>query len=167
MTCPDEQWTLKLNTGEKSADLGMGYVQFAMQGLRHQMSQGAANWTIDPGDRFTFYRLVDSVLPSTVGKDGHEKSFFDGIDTTWPGLMERIEIEGKINPRIPEDLKKIAANVAAATSAKDGVIKATPLMAALREVDEALALLRSSAWRKHWERDYASWRRSGSKQRPH
>ena len=144
MTCPDEQWTLKLNTGEKSADLGMGYVQFAMLGLRHQMSQGAANWTIDPGDRFTFYRLVDSVLPSTVGKDGHEKSFFDGIDTTWPGLMERIEIEGKINPRIPEDLKKIAANVAAATSAKDGVIKATPLMAALREVDEALALLRSS-----------------------
>ena len=86
MTCPDADWTLKLNTGEKNADLGMGYVQFAMQGLRHQMSQGAANWTIDPGDRFTFYRLVDSVVPSTVGKDGHEKSFFDGIDTTLPGL---------------------------------------------------------------------------------
>src|SRR5271167_3330444 len=47
MTCPDANWTVKLNTGEKSADLGMGYVQFAMQGLRHQMSQGAANWTID------------------------------------------------------------------------------------------------------------------------
>ena len=82
MTCPDADWTLKLNTGEKNADLGGGYVQFAMQGLRHQMSQGAANWTIDPGDRFTFYKLVDSVVPSTVGKDGHEKSFFDGIDTT-------------------------------------------------------------------------------------
>jgi LmbE family N-acetylglucosaminyl deacetylase len=143
MTCPDADWTLKLNTGEKNADLGMGYVQFAMQGLRHQMSQGAANWTIDPGDRFTFYRLVDSVIPSTVGKDGHEKSFFDGIDTTWPGLLDRIEIEGKIGPRIPQDLKKIATNVAAATSAKDGASAATPLMAALREVDEALEILRS------------------------
>ena len=84
MTCPDPDWTLKLNTGEKNPDLGTGYVQFAMEGLRHQLSQGAANWTIDPGDRFTFYRLVDSVLPSTLGKDGHENSFFDGIDTTWP-----------------------------------------------------------------------------------
>ena len=98
MTCPDADWTLKLNTGEKSAELGMGYVQFAMQGLRHQMSQGAANWTIDPGDRFTFYRLMDSVLPSTLGKDGHEKSFFDGIDTTWPGLAGRLGAEEKKLP---------------------------------------------------------------------
>jgi LmbE family N-acetylglucosaminyl deacetylase len=143
MTCPDEQWTLKLNTGERNADLGMGYVQFAMQGLRHQMSQGAANWTIDPGDRFTFYRLVDSVIPSAAGKDGHEKSFFDGIDTTWPGLMERVVVEGKIDPRIAEDLKKIAANVADATNARDGAAAAAPLMAALREIDGVLAILLS------------------------
>src|SRR5450755_4913621 len=65
-TCPDADWTLKLNTGEKSEALGMSYVQFAMQGLRHQMSQGAANWTVDEGDRFTFYRLEDSVLRSIV-----------------------------------------------------------------------------------------------------
>src|SRR6266567_3616185 len=128
MTCSDADWTLKLNTGEKSAELGMGYVQFAMQGLQHQMSQGAANWTIDPGDRFTFYRLVDSVVPSTLGKDGHEKSFFDGIDTTLPGLKERLVIEGKIDPRIPEGLKKIASDVAEAKSAKDGAAAALPLM---------------------------------------
>jgi len=48
-TCPDANWTLKLNTGEPSADLGGSYVQFAMQGLRHQLSQGSANWTVDPG----------------------------------------------------------------------------------------------------------------------
>ena len=85
MTCPDADWTLRLNTGVKSEALGMSYAQFAMKGLRHQESQGAANWTMDDGDRFTFYRLVDSVVPSTLGKDGHEKSFFDGIDTTWTG----------------------------------------------------------------------------------
>jgi LmbE family N-acetylglucosaminyl deacetylase len=145
MTCPDADWTLRLNTGERNADLGTGYIQFAMQGLRHQMSQGAANWTIDPGDRFTFYKLVDSVVPSAAGKDGHEKSFFDGIDTSLPGLMERVEVGGKIDPRIPEDLKKIAAKVAEATKAKDGAATAVPLMAALREIEEELAILPGGA----------------------
>ncbi len=68
MTCPDADWTLKLNTGQRDPALGTSYIQFAMAGLRHQMSQGAANWTVDPGDRFTFYRLVDSVIPSTQRK---------------------------------------------------------------------------------------------------
>jgi len=142
MTCPDADWTLKLNTGEKSEALGMSYAQFAMQGLRHQMSQGAANWTLDAGDRFTFYRLVDSVIPSTVGRDGHEKTFFDGIDTTLPGLTQRLATEGKAGARIAEELKKIAANVANATNAKDAATAATPLMAALREIDGLLTILR-------------------------
>jgi LmbE family N-acetylglucosaminyl deacetylase len=108
MTCPDADWTLKLNTGERNADLGMGYVQFAMQGLRHQMSQGAANWTIDPGDRFTFYKLVDSVKPAKLDKDGHEKDFFDGIDTTLPGLATNLGTEvGNI-----DWLRKVLATVA-------------------------------------------------------
>ncbi len=131
MTCPDADWTLQLNTGEKNADLGMGFVQFAMQGLRHQMSQGAANWTIDPGDRFTFYRLVDSVLPSTLGKDGHEKSFFDGIDTTWPGLAGRLGAEEKNLPRLRAELTEIAKLVAEATANTNGgdaSVAATPLM---------------------------------------
>jgi len=147
MTCPDADWTLKLNTGERNADLGTGYIQLAMQGLRHQMSQGAANWTIDPGDRFTFYRLADSVIPSTVGKDGHEKSFFDGIDTTWAGLENRLVVAGVPDPRIAEGLKRIAANVADATKAKDAATGATPLMAALREIDGLLAILRPAGAR--------------------
>jgi LmbE family N-acetylglucosaminyl deacetylase len=142
MTCPDADWTLKLNTGEKSDALGMSYAQFAMQGLRHQMSQGAANWTLDPGDRFTFYRLADSVIPSTVGKDRHEKSFFDGLDTTLPALVDRIEIAGKIDPRIAQDLKNISASVADATEAKDAASATTPLIATLREIDSLLAILR-------------------------
>jgi len=141
--CEDEKWTLRLNTGERSADLDTGYLQFAMQGLRHQLSQGAAGWTIDPGDWFTFYKLADSVVPSAAGKDGHEKSFFDGIDTTWPGLAARVEIGGKIDPRRLEGLKKIAAHVAEATKAKDGAAAAEPLMAVVREIDEVLAILRS------------------------
>ncbi len=140
--CDDDKWTLKLNTGERNADLGTGYLQFAMQGLRHQLSQGAANWTIDPGDWFTFYKLVDSVIPSTVGKDGHEKSFFDGIDTTLPGLEYRLIVAGIPDPRIAEGLKKIAASVAEAKSARDSAAATTPLMTALREIDKLLAILR-------------------------
>src|SRR6478752_2728921 len=112
MTCPDGDWTLKLNTGEKNADLGVGYVQFAMQGLRHQMSQGAANWTIDPGDRFTFYRLIDSVLPSTLGKDGHEKSFFDWIDTSWQGLERQLVADERKLPDLGSAFTEITKLVA-------------------------------------------------------
>jgi LmbE family N-acetylglucosaminyl deacetylase len=102
-TCPDANWTVKLNTGQTNADLGGSYVQFAMDGLRHQMSQGSANWTVDPGDRFTFYKLVDSVEPAKVDKDGHEKDFFDGLDTTLPGLAAQLgEEETKVPQLLPE-----------------------------------------------------------------
>jgi LmbE family N-acetylglucosaminyl deacetylase len=129
MTCPDANWTLKLNTGERNADLGMGYVQFAMEGLRHQMSQGAANWTIDPGDRFTFYKLVDSVEPAKLDKEGHEKDFFDGIDTSLPGLANGIE-ESNV-PKFEYELRQIAIRIAKATDAanrNDASAAVIPLM---------------------------------------
>jgi LmbE family N-acetylglucosaminyl deacetylase len=115
MTCPDANWTLKLNTGEPSADLGGSYVQFAMQGLRHQLSQGSANWTVDPGDRFTFYKLVDSAAPAKLDKDGHEKDFFDGIDTRLPGLAARLGAEESKVPQLLPELIRIQALVAIAS----------------------------------------------------
>src|SRR5262249_49885043 len=75
--CPEA--TVKLNTGVVDPLLGKSYIQFAMDGLRHQLSQGAGAWTVEPGDRFTFYKLVDSVLPKRTGEDVKEKDFFDGI----------------------------------------------------------------------------------------
>ena len=80
-TCAAENYTVRLNTGHVNPLLGMSYIQFAMAGLRHQLSQGAGGWTVEPGDRYTYYKLVDSVLPPATDKDGHEKDFFDGIDT--------------------------------------------------------------------------------------
>ncbi len=147
MTCPDADWTLKLNTGERNAELGMSYIQFAMQGLRHQMSQGAANWTVDPGDRFTFYRLVDSVAPSALDKNGHEKSFFDGIDTTWPELAARLGTEEKKVPRLRAELTEIAKHIAEATGAAKGndvTIAAAPLVKVVAELNRANSELRAS-----------------------
>ncbi|HXP17948.1 MAG TPA: PIG-L family deacetylase, partial [Terriglobales bacterium] len=98
MTCPAENYTVKLNTGGVNPVIGMSYIQFAMEGLRHQLSQGAGGWSVEPGDRFTYYKLVDSVLPTATDKDGHEKDFFDGIDTTLPGLGSRLGDEEKKVP---------------------------------------------------------------------
>ncbi len=147
MTCPDDQWTLKLNTGERDADFGMGYVQFAMQGLRHQMSQGAANWTIDPGDRFTFYKLVDSIAPPKLDKDGHEKGFFDGIDTSLAGLAASLGAEETKLPQLRRELTGIAnwvtrANADAKGSGSEGTAvlldsAVSGLYRAHREVGEA------------------------------
>jgi LmbE family N-acetylglucosaminyl deacetylase len=113
MTCPDANWTVRMNTGEPNADLGGSYVQFAMQGLRHQLSQGSANWTVEPGDRFTFYKLVDSVTLPKLDKDGHEKNFFDDLDTTLAALANGIE-ESKV-PKLGYELQQIAIRIAKAT----------------------------------------------------
>ncbi len=111
MTCADESYTVKLNTGAVDPALGMSYAQFAMEGLRHQLSQGAGAWSVEPGDRFAFYKLVDSVLPSGTKSVGHEKDFFDGIDSSMPGLAARLGAEEEKVPWLREALKTIADEV--------------------------------------------------------
>jgi LmbE family N-acetylglucosaminyl deacetylase len=130
-TCPDAKWTVKLNTGVPNADLGGSYVQFAMQGLRHQLSQGSANWTVEPGDRFTFYKLVDSVKPAKLDKDGHEKDFFGGLDSTLPGLAAALGGEELKVPQLRGELSEIAKKIAAASEdakGNDSSAAAVPLM---------------------------------------
>ncbi len=145
-TCADENWTVKFNTGTRDPMLGMSYVQFAMEGLRHQKSQGAANWTVEPGDRFSFYKLSDSVI-SSAGKDGHEKSFFDGIDTTWTGLAMRLGPEEKKVPNLRQELSTIANEVAQAADAAKGTdvsASAAPLMKVVSALQNAHAEVMTS-----------------------
>jgi hypothetical protein len=153
MTCPDADWTLKLNTGEKSEALGMSYAQFAMQGLRHQMSQGAANWTLDPGDRFTFYRLVDSVIPSTVGKDGHEKSFFDGIDATLPRLVpgDMSELRQQLT-----EVAKLVSDASDASKGTDAVGAVAPLTKIVAGLDRISAKVIEMRWRGSGGSDFST-----------
>lgn len=135
-TCPAENYTVRLNTGDFSPTLGMSYVQFAVnEGLRHQLSQGAGGWSVEPGDRFAFYKLVDSALPPTTDKDGHEKDFFDGIDTSLPGLASRLGAEADV-PFLRPALREIAEKIKAASGASDHPDKASlPLLAALALLD--------------------------------
>ena len=110
-TCDAANYTVKLNTGKEDPALGTSYVQFALKGLRHQQSQGVGGFTVPPGDRFTFYKLVDSVVDSTKDKDGHEQDFFDGIDTTLPGLASRLGEEEKKVPWLRGELVAIKAKI--------------------------------------------------------
>jgi LmbE family N-acetylglucosaminyl deacetylase len=146
MTCDAANYTLRLNTGVVDPVLGTSYIQFAMQGLRHQESQGAANWTVEPGDRFTFYKLVDSLVDSPKDKDGHEQSFFDGIDTTLPGLASRLGDDEKKVLWLRAELESIAAELrqAADKSESDSDSVAEPLSKAVRSLDSVTARLSES-----------------------
>ncbi len=141
-TCPDQDYTIKLNTGEEDPLLGMSYAQFAIEGLKHQQSQGLGGISAPAGPRYTFYKLIDSLLPPTTDKDGHEKDFFDGIDTSLPGLADRLGDDEKKVPWLRSELVKVADDIAKAAtgSATDSGAAAQPLADALRILAPLAAL---------------------------
>src|ERR1700675_1996427 len=115
-TCDSANYTVRINTGVKDPVLGTSYIQFAMKGLRHQLSQGSGTWTIEDGDRFTHYKLLDSVVDSPKDKDGHEQDLFDGIDTSLPGLGSRLGEEEQKVPWLRAALVEIKTKIDEATA---------------------------------------------------
>jgi LmbE family N-acetylglucosaminyl deacetylase len=110
-TCADENWTVKLNTGEEDPLLGTSYVQFAIQGLRHQKSQGLGDIHFPSGPRYAFYKLVDSVLPKTTDANGHEKDLFDGIDTSLPAIAAKVGDQDTQPQWLKSELSKISGQL--------------------------------------------------------
>ncbi len=136
-TCPDENWTVQLNTGAEDPALGMSYAQFAMEGLRHQMSQGAGGWSLPSGPHYSFYKLIESVLPQNAdaAKGKHESGFFDGIDTTLPGLGAELGSEESKAPFLKPALIELQGKIMDAVNASDPASAASPLL-------EGLAIVR-------------------------
>ena len=134
-SCADENYTVKLNTGEVNSALGMSYIQFAVEGLRHQLSQGAGGWSVDAGPHYAYYKLTDTAAGKPDQKT-HEKDFFDGIDTTLPGLSSRLGGEEKkvafLRPGLTEVAKQIEE--ATARSGTDPAGAAAPLSSAAEEL---------------------------------
>ena len=150
-TCDANNYTLRLNTGTVDPVLGTSYVQFAMLGLRHQQSQGAANWTVDPGDRFTYYKLVDSLVDSPKDKEGHEQSFFDGLDETLPGLAHRLGNEEKQLPWLMSALADVQMRIDEADAAADKRPETAiePLTAAAAALEKTILRLHQSNLSNH------------------
>ena len=117
----------KPKTGLPGTPNGMSYQQFAMQGLRHQLSQGAADFTMRTG--LHYYKLVDSALATPQAQTmprgmahrplPQEQDFFDGIDTSLPALAERLGSEQTKLPELKQQLAEIAAFIAEADKLAD------------------------------------------------
>ncbi|MGA2336467.1 MAG: PIG-L family deacetylase [Terriglobales bacterium] len=150
-TCDPANYTVKLNTGKEDPVLGESYVQFAIEGLRHQESQALGGVSIPKGDRFAYYKLVDSVVDSPKDSDGHEQDFFDGIDTTLPGLASRLGNEEKKVPWLREQLSRIQQQIAEAehelehNSDSDSAKSARVLLSGRRAADDLLQRVRQSS----------------------
>lgn len=146
-SCDDDKYTVELNTGKTNPLLGESYIQFALDGLKHQLSQGAGQWTVEPGDRYAFYKLVDSVLPSAADANEHEKNFFDGIDTSLTGLATRLGTEKTKAPFLAPGLAELQTKITAAdAAAKDDPAKAADSLLSAREIaGRLIAQIRQSA----------------------
>jgi hypothetical protein len=86
------------------------------------------------------------VVDSPKDKDGHEQSFFDGIDTTLPGLASRLGDEERKVPWLRAELVKIKTEIDEATAASGtGVLSAAaPLSAGGFEVLKCIQQIRDS-----------------------
>src|SRR5437016_191732 len=146
LTVADEDYTLKLDTGAYSPILGMSYVQFALEGLAHQTSQGTGGARVSPGPRYTYYKLLDSTLPPKAAGE-HEKDFFDGMDTSLPGLAARLGAEEAKVPFLKTALLSLQKHVEDAGrlfSLQDLSTCAGPLLAGRNETIKLLEQLQGS-----------------------
>jgi LmbE family N-acetylglucosaminyl deacetylase len=136
----DADYTLKLDTGTYSPLLGMSFAQFGLEGLAHQTSQGTGGARVAPGHRYTYYKLLDSVLPNKNANQ-HENDFFDGIDTSLPGLAARLGDDEAKASFLKPALTSIAKHVDDATRAfniQDLSASAASLLAGLSETQKLI-----------------------------
>ena len=84
----NENWNVRLDTGTYDPVLGESYQTLARLGLSFQRSQNSGRFVAQPGPSVSFYRRLE-MAPRIEAPD-REQSFFDGIDTTIPGLYRAL-----------------------------------------------------------------------------
>lgn len=133
--------TVRLHTAMYDPTFGTSYAELARDGLRHQLSQGAGGMLAGGGERPSAYHLVQSLAATPADTGAAESSFFDGLDTTVPGLASRLGDEEKkvpfLRPALIEFEGKILEAVAGLTPENPSLV-AAPLLAAAGMVTELL-----------------------------
>lgn len=78
---PEENWTLRIDSGEFDPVLGDSYDNIARYGLSFQRSQVGGRFTPTAGPNYGYYRLAGSAsgLASKAGTGARETSIFDGL----------------------------------------------------------------------------------------
>lgn len=82
----EENYTIKLNTGEFSPWIGDSYATFAAYGLSFQRCQNSGRFRPVPGPAYVTQARVQSVVPAP----DKETSYFDGIDVTISGMFNAL-----------------------------------------------------------------------------
>ena len=82
----DEDWTVRVDTGQYSAWLGDSFDNVARTGLSFQRSQNGGRLTLSSGPNYGYYKRMDA--GRTAG--AKEPDLFAGIDTTVPGLFRAL-----------------------------------------------------------------------------
>ncbi len=82
----NEDWTIRVDAGEYDPMLGDSYQSFARLGLSFQRSQNSGRFSPQPGPSISYYQRLQSLVDAPA----KEKSFFDGIDTSLPGLYRAL-----------------------------------------------------------------------------
>jgi LmbE family N-acetylglucosaminyl deacetylase len=82
----NEPWTISIDTNQYSPWLGDSYGNFARLGLSFQRSQNGGRYVPQTTPAPAYYERTGSTIPASA----RESSFFDGIDTTLPGLFRAL-----------------------------------------------------------------------------
>jgi len=141
----NEDWTIQVNPGEYDPVLGDSYQSLARLGLSFQRSQNSGRFNPAPGPSFSYYKRV----AAAVDAPAKENSFFDGIDTSLPGVYRMLRREAP--PEAVPLLTAIDREVHAAVEA----FQFTDPSGSAPALARALAAVRSAAAKLDRDADVA------------
>ncbi len=82
----NEDWTIRIDAGAYDPVLGDTYQGVALWGLSFQRSQNSGQVVPQSGPAVQYYKRLQSIVDAPA----KEASFFDGIDTTIPGIYRAL-----------------------------------------------------------------------------
>jgi LmbE family N-acetylglucosaminyl deacetylase len=129
-----DDWNVELDVNHEDPLLGMSYVAWGWQGLKHQLSQGSANWQMPTRMRPSHYKLVDTTISNY--RPRHESDFFDGIDTTLLALTNIAPNAALLKPGLLELTSLV--DEAGGLADKDQKAAAVPLLRGLAKTKEMI-----------------------------
>ncbi len=130
----NENWTVRIDSGEYSPYLGDSYDNVARYGLSFQRSQNGGRFTPGAGPNYGYYTRMGS----RIGGAAKETSIFDGIHTAYSGLYT------VLGRRAPEGVVDQLARVDGALGRAATDFKMTDPSAAATGLAGALNLIRDA-----------------------
>jgi LmbE family N-acetylglucosaminyl deacetylase len=130
----DENWTVRIDSGEYSPVLGDSYANIAAFGLSFQRSQNGGRFVPSSGPSYSYYTRA----ASRVTAPDKENSIFDGIDTSYSGLFKML---GRTAPAGGDSTM---AGIDAAVARANSTFKFTDPAAAVPALAEGLRLTREA-----------------------